>query len=238
LDLHHANIFVRTYENSIQFGLSDFGRCISVEGDMDSAIKLYLTRYQKQTIFSRFRQIPFEARLLNFIFKKNLETQPPSLILQSFMTNSDISVYSSYSNDFIIMNIQSLVTYLQKKVLFIEVIETLKTIVIKMKEQRLSDLSSLEKEVVWFILTRYMAVAPIITIAEQLMDLNNRTQIHEYAKRVCQEYLDGNVSSHNSLYYPILSFLTRILIAPYVTSLKSIEDVDNVHFWNDIMAGM
>lgn len=238
LDLHHANIFVRTYENSIQFGLSDFGRCISVEGDMDSAIKLYLTRYQKQTIFSRFRQIPFEARLLNFIFKKNLETQPPSLILQSFMTNSDISVYSSYSNDFIIMNIQSLVTYLQKKVLFIEVIETLKTIVIKMKEQRLSDLSSLEKEVVWFILTRYMAVAPIITIAEQLMDLNNRTQIHEYAKRVCQEYLDGNVSSHNSLYYPILSFLTRILIAPYVTSLKSIEDADNVHFWNDIMAGM
>ena len=238
LDLHHANIFVRTYDNSIQFGLSDFGRCISVQGDMDSAIKLYLTRYQKQTIFSRFRQIPFEARLLNFIFKKNLETQPPSLILQSFMTNSDISVYSSYSNDFIIMNIQSLVTYLQKKVLFIEVIETLKTIVIKMKEQRLSDLSSLEKEVVWFILTRYMAVAPIITIAEQLMDLNNRTQIHEYAKRVCQEYLDRNVSSHNSLYYPILSFLTRILIAPYVTSLKSIEDADNVHFWNDIMAGM
>jgi hypothetical protein len=238
LDLHHANIFVRTYDNSIQFGLSDFGRCISVEGDMDSAIKLYLTRYQKQTIFSRFRQIPFEARLLNFIFKKNLETQPPSLILQSFMTNSDISVYSSYSNDFIIMNIQSLVTYLQKKVIFIEVIETLKTIVIKMKEQRLADLSSLEKEVVWFILTRYMAVAPIITIAEQLMDLNNRTQIHEYAKRVCQEYLDGNVSSHNSLYYPILSFLTRILIAPYVTSLKSIEDADNVHFWNDIMAGM
>jgi hypothetical protein len=238
LDLHHANIFVRTYENSIQFGLSDFGRCISVEGDMDSAIRLYLTKYQKQTIFSRFRQIPFEARLLNFIFKQNLETQSPSVILHSFITNNDISVYSSYSNDFIIMNLQSLFNYLQKKVLFIEFIETLKSIVIKMKGQQLLELTSIEKQIVWFILTRYMAVAPIITIAEQLMDLNNRNQIHEYAKRVCNEYLEGKVSSHNSLYYPILSFLTRILVAPYVTSLKSVEDADNVHFWNDIMSGM
>jgi hypothetical protein len=136
------------------------------------------------------------------------------------------------------MNLQSLFNYLQKKVLFIEFIETLKSIVIKMKGQQLLELTSLEKQIVWFILTRYMAVAPIITIAEQLMDLNNRNQIHQYAKRVCDEYLEGKVSSHNSLYYPILSFLTRILVAPYVTSLKSVEDADNVHFWNDITSGM
>jgi hypothetical protein len=237
VDLHFANIFVKANNTKIQFGLSDFGRCILRQGG-DSALIHYLEKYQQYTIFSNYRQVPLEARILNYIYKKGLESESPKVIIESFISDKDVGNYTTISNDIIVINLEVYLTHLLKKNLFIKLIEDFQGITKKMLVKEFDKLTESEKDSLWFTLTRYMAVAPMITIAEQLMDLTETKAIQAYVRRVTTEYLDGKPAPNRITgYYPILAFLTRIILAPYSSSLNALELADNRLFWNDIIRG-
>lgn len=238
VDLHFGNIFVKANATTVQFGLSDFGRCVLRQEQSDSALIHYLEKYQQYTIFSNFRQIPLEARLLNYIYKKNLENETPQNIIDSFISDKDNSQYVAISNDIIVINLDIYLKHLLTKVLFVKLIEDFQSISRKMVEKKFNAITQSEKDTLWFTLTRYMAVAPIITIAEQLMDLTETKLIQAYVRRVTMEYLQGKPPPKNITgYYPILAFLTRIILAPYSSSLLAVEKADNRLFWNDVISG-
>jgi hypothetical protein len=238
VDLHFGNIFVKATSNTIQFGLSDFGRCVLRQEQSDSALIHYLEKYQQYTIFSNYRQVPLEARILNYIYKKHLESESPQVIIDSFISDKDVGQYVTISNDIIVINLEIYLRHLLKKNLFIKLIEDFQSITKKMILKEFNTLTTSEKDSLWFTLTRYMAVAPIITIAEQLMDLTETKMVQAYVRRVTTEYLDGKPPPKTITgYYPILAFLTRIILAPYSSSLIAVEMADNRLFWNDILRG-
>jgi len=238
VDLHFGNIFVKATTTKIQFGLSDFGRCVLRQEQSDSALIHYLEKYQQYTIFSNYRQVPLEARLLNYIYKKRMESNSPQEIIEAFVKDRDVGEYMNISNDIIVINLNLYFSVLLKKLLFIKLIEDFQSITKKMLDKRFDALTQSEKDTLWFTLTRYMAVAPIITIAEQLMDLTETKAIQAYVKRVTTEYLEGKPPpDRRTGYYPILAFLTRMILAPYSSSLMAVEKADNRLFWNDIIAG-
>ena len=238
LDLHFGNIFVKASDTKVHFGLSDFGRCILRQKNNDSALVHYLEKYQQHTIFSNFRQVPLEARLLNFIYKKELHLATPKEIIDAFMNDTDVSIYSSISNDIIIINLEIFLNHLIKKVIFIKLIEDFQSITTKMISRQFDTLTHTEKDTLWFTLTRYMAVAPIITIAEQLMDLTDSKKIQPYVKQVAVDYLEQRpIPQNQNGYYPIIAYLTRLILAPYSSSLLAVEKADNRLFWNDIING-
>ena len=154
------------------------------------------------------------------------------------MNDTDVSIYSSISNDIIIINLEIFLNHLIKKVIFIKLIEDFQSITTKMISRQFDTLTHTEKDTLWFTLTRYMAVAPIITIAEQLMDLTDSKKIQPYVKQVAVDYLEQRpIPQNQNGYYPIIAYLTRLILAPYSSSLLAVEKADNRLFWNDIING-
>jgi serine/threonine protein kinase len=136
LDLHIGNIFVK--QHPIQFGLTDFGQCLLRRSSdrPEEQAKLYLGHYlcqyiDKYDLVKLYRQVPFEARLLNFCYRKNLEKVSPGTLLK--LWEQEIQSIQADSEDFIIMEANVMIKNLLKKPLFISMIETLQQISKKLR---------------------------------------------------------------------------------------------------------
>jgi hypothetical protein len=91
-------------------------------------ISEYLNTNQlRYTIYTGYKQVPFEARLLDFCFKKNLDNQDPSVIVNEWLNDINNIDYAEmpYCNDIIVLNMKIYVKYLLTKPLFIDMVEEL-----------------------------------------------------------------------------------------------------------------
>jgi hypothetical protein len=79
-----------------------------------------------------------------------------------------VNQYATYTGDILILNRQLYAKYLLTRPSFIQMIEHIQAISKKIRANQLELLSADETTIIEFILTRYMAVSPFITILEQL----------------------------------------------------------------------
>jgi hypothetical protein len=259
LDLHHANIFVRAKGSSVQFGIADFGHCVlrrysdpSTNNDfIPHYIKTYQQRYE---LFNFYKQIPLEARILNFCFKRNMDDADPAYVVTEWMKNEDV-IQQSYLNDIVAAAGKYYMGNFLKQPLFIAMIELLQRISSKMRREPLV-LNSEETIAMEFIITRYMAVSPFVTICEQMLNLfpDNVTRAEiknivtaHYARPVLQQKQIKNIvggGSSVSPFYNLIEFIIRVLEAPYTqlgsslsSALKAVQGADLRIVWSDITRG-
>lgn len=255
IDLHHNNIFVRAQGSNIQFGIADFGRCILRQLNEPLSLPTYIAEYLntnqiRYTIYTGYKQVPFEARLLDFCFKKNLDNEDPSVIVNQWLNDINNIDYaeSPYCNDIIVLNMKIYIKYLLTKPLFIDMVEELIEISKKMRypSSLVRSLSRDELTVLEFITTRYMAMSPIVTILDQLhnIDLRVKFEIKEItAKRFSSDRTPDLKGRGSGVYY-MVEYLNRLLIAPYTgrgsslsAALSSVRSIDLSVLWTDIVSG-
>lgn len=239
LDLHHFNIFVRAAGQNVQFGVSDFGRSLLRQrSDPISSKKFiidYLKEHVKFTMYSDYKQVPFEARLLNFCYKMSLDNADPSMVLKQWMNDPMVNQYATYTGDIIILNRHLYAKYLLTRPSFIQMIEKLQSISKKIRwsQALLSD----ETAVIEFILTRYMAISPFITILEQLSYYS--PELRSLIISISQGHFNRSPKPETELYY-LVEYLNRVILAPYssttplVQSLKSLEAANAGLVWSDV----
>jgi hypothetical protein len=242
LDLHHFNIFVRAAGQNVQFGVSDFGRSLLRRRlDPVSSKKFivdYLREHVKFTMYSDYKQVPFEARLLNFCFKMSLDNADPSVIMKQWINDPMVNQYATYTGDILILNRQLYAKYLLTRPSFIQMIEQIQAISKKIRSGRLESLSVDETTIIEFILTRYMAVSPFITILEQLSYYSN--ELRSLIISISQGHFNRSPKPETELYY-LVEFLNRVVLAPYsssmplVQSLKSLESANLSQVWSDLI---
>ena len=255
IDLHHNNIFVRAQGSNIQFGIADFGRCILRQLNEPLSLPTYIAEYLntnqiRYTIYTGYKQVPFEARLLDFCFKKNLDNEDPSVIVNQWLNDINNIDYaeSPYCNDIIVLNMKIYIKYLLTKPLFIDMVEELIEISKKMRypSSLVRSLTRDELTVLEFITTRYMAMSPIVTILDQLhnIDLRVKFEIKEItAKRFSSDRTPDLKGRGSGVYY-MVEYLNRLLIAPYTgrgsslsAALSSVRSIDLSVLWTDIISG-
>jgi len=255
IDLHHNNIFIRAMGASLQFGIADFGRCILRQLNNPLSLPTYISEYLntnqiRYTIYTGYKQVPLEARLLDFCFKKNLDNEDPSVIVNGWLTDKNNLDYaeSPHYNDLIVLNMKIYVKYLLTKPLFIDMVEELIEISKKMRSPTtlINTLTRDELTILEFITTRYMAMSPIVTILDQLHNIDPivKSEIKEItAKRFSTDRTVEPKSKGSGIYY-IVEYLNRLLIAPYTgrgsslsASLVSVRSIDLSMLWTDIVSG-
>jgi hypothetical protein len=245
LDLHHFNIFIRATGNTVQFGISDFGRCLLRQRNDTASSKKYIVDYLKEHIkypmYSDYKQVPFEARLLNYCLKKNLDNIDPAVLLNNWIHDPAIYEYASYTGDIIILNRGIYGKYLVTHPLFIQMLEILQSISKKIRANQLESLSQNESAVIEYILTRYMAVSPFITILEQLSYYS--PELREKIVEITSADFAGKPRPDSELCY-ITIFLNRIILGPYSSrssltqSLSSMQAADLSLVWSDVVTGL
>jgi hypothetical protein len=261
LDLHHANIFVRAQSNSVQFGIADFGHCLLRQYSNPASnidfIPRYIKTYQERyELFAFYKQIPLEARILNFCFKRNMDDTDPAYLVTEWMKNEDV-VQQSYLNDIVAAAAKYYMGNFLKRPLFIAMVELLQGISSKMRREPLV-LNSDETVAMEFIVTRYMAVSPFVTICEQMLNLfpdtvtraeiTNIVTAH-YARPVLQpqqQQIKNIVGGGSTVsqFYNLIEFIIRVLEAPYTqvgsslsSALKAVQGADLRIVWSDIARG-
>ena len=100
-----------------------------------------------------------------------------------------------------------------------------------------------------FCITRFLAVAPMVTILEQTLFLSEG--LYDQAKQISNERINGNnqgasgATKKPEIYY-LTEYINRITLAPYsgsiqgsslIGSLKSVMAVDLTAVWADVLAG-
>lgn len=252
-DLHKANLFVRTQggENLI-LGIADFGRCLHRRVDQPQALSKFafdylLTNHYKYKTYVGFKQIPFEARILNYCLKHMLENNSPEDLIRAWVNNSENVEYSSLReihNDIIAVNKNTYMKRLMRQPLFIEMLETLQSIVKKMRVQHtlMTSLTSDEIVVLEYIATRYMAVSPMVVILDQLVFV--KPDVHPMIEQIT-EHSEIPSDIYRQL-YPFVEYINRLILAPYVSmgkgtslsvALASVRGVDVAALWADIVLG-
>jgi hypothetical protein len=262
VDLHHMNIFTRTNGNNLQFGISDFGHSLlRLRNDEKSSRAYFATALsalhvnQDQPIYLYYRQIAFEARILNFCFVKKLENSSPDEIMKRYLNEPDVKEFAGYANDILIKNLSHYTEYLLKCPLFIEMLEVMQGIIKKARIYQYPPFDEKEKVVIEFVLTRYMAISPIVTIIEQLLYLSD--DLYEELQVVTSEYfnqkevpvavqrqgggaaVDLDVSTGTGI-HKLVTYVNRMVTAPYsgkgslVDSLNSVIAADLRAVWSDI----
>jgi hypothetical protein len=255
IDLHHNNIFVRAQGSNIQFGIADFGRCILRQLNEPLSLPTYISEYLntnqiRYSIYTGYKQVPFEARLLDFCFKKNLENQDPSVIVNEWLNDINNIDYAEmpYCNDIIVLNMKIYVKYLLTKPLFIDMVEELIEISKKMRypSTLVRSLTRDELTVLEFITTRYMAMSPIVTILDQLHNIDSRIkfEIKEITAKRFSSNKTLDLKGQGSGVYYMVEYLNRLLIAPYTgrgsslsAALSSVRSIDLPTLWTDIVSG-
>jgi len=235
IDLHTGNIFVRLVGSGIEFGLADFGRCMFRRNGQDPSKTFYgeflIDYIAKNEFFCNYSQVPFESRLLNFCYRKNLDSETPSGLVRAWENDNTVRMSAAGSSDFIEVNRNQMISYLLKRVLFIAMVEQIQAICKKIRATP-NDymglyklLSSNEKIVVQFILTRYSIISPINTITEDIMNRYN------------EKLIDTKGKATNTL----VRFLMTAILAPYdqegsslVKALSTVEAADMGIIWADI----
>jgi hypothetical protein len=178
-DLHSENIVVKLLNNGVEFGLADFGRCVSRVNGIDSSKTFYcnfLIKYiARIDFFCSYSQIPFEIRLLNYCYRKNMENVSPSVLMNGWINDKDVLSDSTNSTDLIQINRHRMVSYLLKRILFIAMIEQIQSICRKLRANPIdykaldNSLNTTEKIALEFILTRYSILSPFNSMIQELM---------------------------------------------------------------------
>jgi hypothetical protein len=229
IDLHTGNIFVKF--NPLEFGIADFGNCVFRRYSEDPS-KTFFGKYLIDFVFkfeyySGYSQIPLESRIMNYCFKKNLENVNPLMLIKLWENDESVRMYAAGSKDVIIAKRSVLLEYLLKKVLFIAMIESIQSICRKLRKttdptKLYESMTSIEKTVVDFILTRYMIISPINTITQQIM----------------------NVYHTEPLNSKLVTYIMRATSAPYEQDgslekvLINIKSADFGILWKDIVRGL
>ena len=201
MDLHHKNIFIRATGAKLQFGISDFGQSYFRRiNDPKTSIKYfsyYLERFYtvKIHMYAGFRQIPFETRLIDFCFKNKMEKHDPGELIKAFVNDPKVKEYQANSNDIISMNLDLYCAFLIKKPHFIQVIEMIQSISKKIQklqngiQPELNSISKDEFTFLEFCMTRFLAVAPLVTILEQALFLSEG--LYDQVKQISAERIAG-----------------------------------------------
>jgi hypothetical protein len=174
---------------SLQFGIADFGRCLLRRYSDPASNSQFIPEYiensiKKYELFAFYKQIPLEARLLNFCLKRNLDDADPAYLVSEWLKDEDV-IQQSYLNDIIASTARYYMGHFFKKPLFIAMVELLQSISAKIRVEPLVQalqlplpqvlpalvLSTDESIAMEFIITRYMAVSPFVTICEQMLNL-------------------------------------------------------------------
>jgi hypothetical protein len=256
------NIFTRTNGNNLQFGISDFGHSLlRLRNDEKSSRAYFATALsvlhvnQDQPIYLYYRQIAFEARILYFCFVKKLENSSPDEIMKHYLNDPDVKELAGYANDILINNLGHYTQYLLKCPLFIEMLEVMQGIIKKARIYQYPPFDEKEKVVVEFVLTRYMAISPIVTIIEQLLYLSD--SLYEELQVVTSDYFNqkkvpvavqrqgggaavGLDLTTGTGIHKLVTYVNRMVTAPYsgkgslVDSLNSVMAVDLRAVWSDI----
>jgi len=239
IDLHTGNIFVRLLgARGLELGIADFGRCMFRRHNVDPSKTFYgeyLIEYLSvNEFFSSYSQIPLESRLLNFCYRKNLDNSSPSNLVKAWENDNTVRMdaVSVGSCDLIAANRTHLVSHLLKRVLFIAMVEQIQAISKKLRANSRNhvalyeSLSSNEKIVIQFILTRYSILSPINTITEEIMNRYN------------EKLVDAQGKGTNNL----VRFLILGILAPYDQEgsslfkvLSTVEAADMGIIWADVV---
>jgi hypothetical protein len=240
IDLHSNNIFVRPLQNTmIELGISDFGQCFTRDySKPETSVEFfggYLCNFvAKYTYYYGYRQVPLEARLLNFCFKRNADT----LDLREFVSAwiKECMPHQKGDFDIVMMNLVKFTTYLMKKKLFIEMLEQIQAISRKLRmystnpSQLTQTLTNLEKVVLSYIMTRYTVIYPINSILEASLIITKNTR--------------PPLTDSKEL-KTISEFLRRAIMAPYDQdgsslsgALTAIQDADMGIVWSDVLFSM
>jgi hypothetical protein len=257
IDLHVGNIFVK--QNPIQFGLTDFGHCLlrrstdTKEVQAKSFFGKYLCDYICHYDFSiDYSQVPLESRLLNFCFKKNMESATPGNLVKSWV--AQVNTIKSGSTDLITMEVDMFIEHLLKKPLFIAFIEVIQRISKKLKINPtnpillVQSLTQEEQTVIEFILTRYSSISPINTITEAIMmlptihpvSIHTRITVHSYFGKKFKEA----PTATSKLHY-LIDFLIKAIMAPYEqdgsslsAAFASVQGGDLRIIWDDVLTSV
>jgi len=231
LDLHTGNIFVK--QDPFEFGMADFGHCVFRQHGKDPSVTFYgeyLNNNIAKFVFydGHFTQLPFEACLLNFCYRKNgMDSVDPNTFIQAWKTDPDVVQFSQISTDAIYANKDFLIDILVKKRLFIAMIQNLQSMTRKLKrnlgnhQKVYQSLSLTEKETIYFIITRYHAISPFNTLSQEIMNVyqaNEMTNLKKFILKSIQAPYDNSWSSLSN-------------------SFKSIVDADLRILWSDIVSG-
>lgn len=235
IDLHTGNIFVRLHgTKGLELGLADFGRCMFRRHGVDPSKTFYgeflIDYISRNEFFCNYSQVPFESRLMNFCYRKHLDNVSPSNLVKAWENDNMVRMSAAGSSDFIEVHRNKLISYLLKRVLFIAMVEQIQAICKKIRatpndyRALYNSLSSNEKTVVEFILTRYSILSPINTITEDIMNRYN------------ENLIDAKGNGANVL----VKFLMMGILAPYdqegsslVNALSSVEAADMGILWAD-----
>lgn len=237
IDLHTGNIFVRLLNTrGLEFGLADFGRCMFRRNGVDPSRTFYgeflIDYISRNEFFCNYSQVPFESRIMNFCYRKNLENVPPSNLVKAWENDNTVRMSAAGSKDLVEVNRNQMISYLLKRVLFIAMVEQIQSICKKIRAipnnyiGLCNSMTSSEKSVVQFILTRYSILSPINTITEDIMNRYN------------EPLIDSKGKGTNAL----LRFLMTAILAPYdqegsslVKALSSVESGDMGIIWADVL---
>jgi len=238
IDLHTGNIFVRLQHNGIEFGLADFGRCVSRRHGQDPSSTFYgdflIDYLSRNDFFCSYGQIPLESRIMNYCFRKNLDKVSPSVLVKNWENDLIVRMAAVGSMDLIEVNRSKIISQLLKRVLFISMIEQIQSICKKIRVN-LDDpvglyksLNDTEKLVVEFILTRYSILSPLNAILQNIMSKYN------------EKLIDSQGKGTNTL----VRFLMMAMMVPYnqegsslVKALSAVEGGDMGIIWADVMRG-
>jgi len=202
-------------------------------------------------MYAGFRQIPFETRLIDFCFKNKMENHDPGQLINAFVNDPKVKEYQASSNDIIAMNLDVYCTFLLKKPLFIEAVEMIQSItkqIRKMQAGLQPEFKSLDEfTFLEFCMTRFLAVAPLVTILEQALFLSEGLydQVKQYSSDVITAVSKNKVKTEITY---LAEYINRLIIAPYsgsikvqgsslIGSLKSVMAVDLPTVWADVLAG-
>ena len=235
IDLHTGNIFIRLQTNGLEFGLADFGRCVFRRHGQDPSKSFYgeylIDYVSRNEFFCNYSQVPFESRLLNFCYRKNLDNASPSELVKAWENDNSVRMSAAGSRDLIEVNRSQMISYLLKRVLFIAMIEQIQSVCKKIRVSSgdysvlYKSLSDTEKIVVEFILTRYSILSPLNTISEDIMN------------RYDEKVIDSHGKGTNTL----VRFLMVGIVAPYdqegsslVKALSAVQGGDMGIIWADV----
>lgn len=228
LDLHAGNIFVRPLARSIQFGLADFGHCLFRQHMVGSGVLFYgkyLCDYiDAYELYHDYIQIPFEARFLNFIYKKHLDTLSPGDCIKAWLRDPNVIKHQSDILDASMIDHSRTMDELLSKPLFIAMIEILQSISRKLSQyktptQVTQSLSTNEKTVLEFIITRYGCISPINIIASIcLMNTKPSKALLEFVRNTIRAPYDQVGSSITS-------------------AVRSVQGADLGIVWTDVLSG-
>jgi len=230
IDLHTGNLFIRP--NPLEFGIADFGHCISRRYDIDESVKFYgeyLNGFIANHVIytGQYNQTPFESRLLNFCYKKSMDLVSPATLVRQWEADSEVRSYTN-STDIISFHKTALLNELLKKPLFIAMIETIQSISKKLRVnpsdsvKLVQSLQTNEKIVLDYIMTRYSIFSPLVTITSDIMKLYPNAPL-----------FDSNGLGSSRL----IRFIKKAILAPYnqtmplVNSVKAIQNADLRILW-------